>query len=171
MTDEEEKKMATTNLGTLEMTRHINAPPERVFEAWTKADHMKNWWGPKGFKMPYCKIDLRIGGTVHYCMRSPEGRDYWGKGTYLEIVEPGRLVITDTFSDEEGNMTSPTQHGLSKEWPSESQIIGIFDDEDGKTKLTLRHVGIPQSGKEREMCEEGWSQTLDRLTEYVETQK
>ena len=163
--------MASDNLGVLVIERMINANRDRVFEAWIKPELMKNWWGPKGFTMPFCKIDLRIGGTVHYCMRSPEGRDYWGKGTYREIVEPKRIVIDDTFSDEKGNLVPATEHGLSEEWPSETQIIVTFDDQQGKTKLTLQHAGIPKSGKEYEMCQDGWSQTLDRLAEHLESKQ
>lgn len=159
--------MTADNLGVLVIERIIDVSPEQVFTAWTKPEHMKHWWGPKGFTLPFCSMDLRIGGIVHYCMRSPEGLSYWGKGTYREIVEPLRLVIDDTFSDEKGNTVPASQHGLSDEWPAQTQIITTFSELNGKTKLTLQHAGIPKTGQERDMCQDGWSQMLDRLTEYL----
>jgi uncharacterized protein YndB with AHSA1/START domain len=57
---------------------------------------VKRWWGPKGFTAPVCKIDLRVGSKFLYCMRSPDGKDYWNTGVYREIVEPERIVSTDS---------------------------------------------------------------------------
>ena len=59
------------------------------------------------FTTPYCSIDLRVGGVCRLCMRSPEGKDFWSKGVFREIIEPHLIVCTDTFSDEKGNIVSP----------------------------------------------------------------
>ncbi len=64
------------------------------------------WWGPKGFTSPACRIDLRVGGKYLFCTRSPDGRDFWSTGVYREILEPERIVCTDSFADEEGNVVS-----------------------------------------------------------------
>ncbi len=74
------------------ITRVFDAPRGRVFNAWTDPEHFERWWGPNGFTTPVCKVDARAGGILHYCMRSPEGRDFWGKGVYREVVEPERIV-------------------------------------------------------------------------------
>ena len=88
----------------LVITRIFDAPRERVWKACTDPGEMKKWWGPKGFTTPVLSADLRIGGAFRYCMRSPEGKDYWGTGVYREIVPGKRLVYTDSFSDEKGNV-------------------------------------------------------------------
>ncbi len=81
----------------LVITRVFDAPRDLVFKAWTEPERLMRWWGPKGFTTPFCKVDLRPGGVFHYCLRSPEGRDVWGKGVYREIVEPERIIYTDTL--------------------------------------------------------------------------
>lgn len=150
----------------LVITRVFDAPRSIVFKAWTEPERMKRWWGPKGFTLPFCKVDLRPGGVCHYCMRSPEGRDYWGKDVYREIVEPERLVLTDVFSDEKGNTVKPAEYGMSPDWPEETLITVTFDEYEGKTKLTLRQ-SVPESIAERTGARQGWIESLDRLAEYL----
>ena len=150
----------------LVITRVFDAPRSLVFKAWTDPEHVMRWWGPKGFTTPFCKIDLRPGGVFHYCMRSPEGRDFWGKGIYREIVEPERLVFTDFFADEKGNPVPPTDYGMSPDWPAELLVTVTFAEHEGKTKLTLQHAGIPK-GKDGDSCEVGWTESLDRLAEHL----
>lgn len=148
----------------LVITRVIDAPRSLVFEAWTKPEHLVRWWGPKGFTTPFCKVDFRPGGVFHYCMRSPEGRDIWGIGVYREIVEPERIVYTDAFSDAEGNRVPPSHYGMSSGHPPESLVTVTFAEQEGKTKLTLRH-SLPESVEERKGAEQGWNEMLDRLAE------
>jgi uncharacterized protein YndB with AHSA1/START domain len=145
------------------ITREFDAPRESVWKAWTECEGLMRWWGPKGFTTPLCKIDLRPGGIFHNCMRSPEGRDYCGKGVYREIVEPERLIFTDFFVDEEGNPVPPTYYGMSPDWPQEALVTVTFADHEGKTKLTLQHTLGPVPASERDMCREGWSESLDKL--------
>lgn len=80
---------------------------------------MKGWWGPKGFTAQVYNIDLLVGGSYLYCMRSPEGNDYWGTGVYREIIKPELLVYTDSFSDAEGNLVTASYYGMSGDWPLE----------------------------------------------------
>lgn len=150
----------------LVITRVFDAPPSRVFTAWTDPEQMKRWWGPKGFMTPYCTIDLRPGGRIHFCMRSPEGQDIWCAGVYREIVEPERIVCTSFFSDEEGNLVPPTQYGLGPDWPEETVFVVTLEEDDGKTKLTLRQFEVPLI-PEREGATVGWNQSFDRLAEEL----
>ena len=78
--------------GSVVITRIFDAPRERVWKAWTDPEQLKHWWGPKGFTTPVFRADLRVGGALLYCMRSPEGKDYWGTGVYREIVPVTRIV-------------------------------------------------------------------------------
>src|SRR5688572_22943410 len=102
----------------LVLTRVFDAPRELVFQAWTEPEHLKRWWGPNGFTLPYCTVDLRPGGAIHFCMRSPDGFEIWSKGIYREIVPPERFVSTNYFSDEQGNKLTPGHYGMP-DWPTE----------------------------------------------------
>lgn len=150
----------------LVITRIFDAPRTLVFKAWTDPKQVIKWWGPKNFTAPVCKIDLRVGGEYLFCMRSPEGKEYWSKGAYKEIVEPERIVFTDSFADEEGNMVSASAYGMEGDWPLELQVIVTFDEQKDQTSFTLRHMGIPE-GKMRELTEEGWNESLDKLAESL----
>ena len=150
----------------LVITRFFDAPRDLVFKAWSETERIKRWWGPKGYTLPVCRIDFRPGGACLYCMRSPEGKDYWGKGVFKEIAEPERIVCTDSFADEKGNTVSPRQYGMSPDWPEEALITVAFTEHSGKTKLTLRH-GPFKPGDERDMCHQGWSESLDKLEDYL----
>ncbi len=150
----------------LVITRVFDAPRDLVFKAWTDPARLMRWWGPKGFTTPVCKVDLRPGGVFHYCMRSPEGRDYWGRGVYREIVERERIVYTDSFADEEGNPVEPTHYGMSADHPPETLVTVTFTEHEGKTKVTLRHA-VPEAVPERAGMQQGWTEMLDRLAEEL----
>jgi uncharacterized protein YndB with AHSA1/START domain len=150
----------------LVITRVFDAPRELVFKAWTEPERLMHWWSPKGFTCPVSKVDLRPGGGYLNCMRSPEGKDYWSRGIYREIVEPERIVCTDSFADENGNPVSPQDYGMSADWPAEALIEATFVEHDGKTKLTVRHSPI-KPGNERDMCRQGWNECLDKLADYL----
>jgi uncharacterized protein YndB with AHSA1/START domain len=160
------------NVGERELviTRIFDAPGELVWKAWTDPERVKRWWGPKDFTSPVSKIDLRVGGSYLNCMRSPEGEDYWSAGVYREIVEPERIVYTDSFSDAEGNLVPASHYGMSGDWPLELLVTVTFEEYEGKTRLTLRHVGIP-AGENRDMAKAGWNESFDKLAEYLEKEK
>jgi len=147
----------------LVITRVFGAPRGAVWNAWTDPRRFMRWWGPKGFTTPVCKIDLRAGGGYLYCMRSPEGKDYWGTGVYREIVPMERIVMTDSFADEKGNVVPASHYGMQGEWPLELLVTVTFEDDGGKTTMTLRHTGIP-SGTMGD-CKTGWSESFDKLAE------
>ena len=104
--------------GELVIRRVFDASRELVWKAWTDPERMKRWWGPKNFTAPVCKIDLRVGGAYLYCMRSPEGQDYWSTGVYREIVPQERIVCTDSFADEKGNTVPASHYGMDGDWPA-----------------------------------------------------
>lgn len=148
-------------------SRLFDAPRDLVFRTFTEPERLVRWWGPKGFSTPSCKVDLRTGGVFHYCMRSPEGKDYWGKGIYRDIVPDARLVYTDLFSDENGNTVQPTVHGLSADWPAETEVTVAFEDEGGRTRVTLQHDVGQAPPAEVDMCRQGWGEMFDRLGDYL----
>jgi uncharacterized protein YndB with AHSA1/START domain len=149
------------------ITRVFDAPPEMVFREWTDPECLKAWWGPNGFTTPLCKIDLRPGGVFHNCMRSPEGQDYCSKGIYREIVPPEKIVCSDYFVDENGKQVPATYYGMSSTWPIETLVTVTFSETEGRTQVTLKHDVGPVPETERELCEQGWSESLDKLAGHL----
>jgi uncharacterized protein YndB with AHSA1/START domain len=157
----------------LVITREFNAPRELLFKVFTQAEHLVNWWGPKGFKMKVAKVELKPNGIFHYCMQSPDGHEMWGKFVYKEIVEPEKLVYIVSFSDEQGNIT---RHPMSQTWPLETITTLTLTEENGKTKLTM--VGGPYNATEEERAtfegasgnvQQGFKGTMDQLDAYLAT--
>ena len=146
----------------LTIERLFDAPRERLWKAWTDPDLMARWWGPSGFTAPVIQIDLRVGGKFLGCMRSPDGKDYWNTGVYREIVAPERLVTTDSFADEQGNVVSASYYGMSADFPLELLVTITLEEQGGKTKLTLVHAGMP-AGEDRDMARAGWNESFDKL--------
>ena len=143
------------------ITRLFDAPRELAWRAWTEPEFVMQWWGPKGYTSPSCKIDLRVGGSNLRCMRSPEGKDFWSTGVYREIKKPGRIVCTDSFADEKGNIVPASYYGMSTDFPLEMLVTVTFEIQAGRTELTLRHAGIP-AGEIRDMTRAGWIESLDK---------
>jgi uncharacterized protein YndB with AHSA1/START domain len=157
--------IATTNEQQLVITRVFDAARERVWKAWTEPERLKRWFGPQDFTVPVCSVDLRVGGSFHLSMRSPDGKDYWVKGVYREITPPARLVYADYFSDKGGNIVSPTAYGMSTDFPVESLITVTLEEREGKTKMTLQSAA--PSGRERDDAEAGWNQSFDKLADNL----
>lgn len=160
-------EVSLSNKREIVLKRIFNAPQELVFKAWTQEEFLTRWWAPKSFTTPFVKVDLHPGGIFHFCMRSSEGRDFWGKSVYREIVEPELIAYTDSFSDEAGALVEPERYGMSKGYPSRALVTVRFMGLRGKTEVTLRHA-IPESVPERVPCEQGWVEMLDRLAEELE---
>jgi uncharacterized protein YndB with AHSA1/START domain len=153
------------------ITRVFDAPRDLVFRAWTEADRLARWFGPKGFTTFSTKVDLRPGGAFHYGMRSPDGREMWGKWTYREVVAPEKLVFTFSFSDEAGGVT---RNPFTPVWPLEVLSTLTFAERDGRTMITMRNVPINPTEEERqafqagnESMQKGWAGTLDQLGAYL----
>lgn len=151
------------------MEQTFNAPRKLVFQAFTEAEHLKHWWGPRGWTLNVCNVDLREGGVWHYCMKCEDesmgdfyGMESWGKGVYREIVPGERLVYTDYFSDAEGRET---------EGMPATEIFLSFEEQDGKTKVVSRSVFESEEALKSTLqmgMEQGIVETWERLTEYLE---
>jgi len=148
------KDAAKPATAELAITRVLDAPRALVFEAWTEPERLVQWFGPQGFTIPFCEMDVRTGGAWRVCMRSPEGVDHWVQGVYREIIEPDRLVFSWVREDAEGKLGADTVVTLT------------FVEEGGKTKLTLHHA-LFDSVTARDEHRNGWASCLDRLPEYL----
>jgi len=156
-----------TEARELVITRIFDAPRKLVWKAWTSPEHLMRWWGPKDFTSPVCKMDFRIGGKYLYCMRSGEGQDFWSTGTYKEIIHLERIVCTDSFADEKGNIVPASHYELpGDDWPLELTVTIQFEALGDRTKMTLTHVGIPV-GQMKEMTGVGWNESFDKLAEIL----
>ena len=147
------------------ITRLFDAPRELVWQAWTDPEHFMLWWGPKDYTCPFCEMDLRVGGKYLNCMRGPDGKEYWSTGVIKELIPERKLVVTDNFSDEKGNIKPASDYGVPGNWPKELLITVYLEEADGATKLKLRHQGIPDEA--REDCIKGWNESLDKLEKNI----
>lgn len=123
------KTIVTTPSPTqIVVERSFSAKRELVWKAYTEAEYLVQWWGPEGWTLPVCEVDLRVGGAWFYCMQSPPELDMTscGKAFYTEIVAPERLAYDDTFVDEDGNVMD--------EMPVAKNVV-TFEEIDGMTKI------------------------------------
>ncbi|WP_141433938.1 SRPBCC domain-containing protein [Bacillus sp. 03113] len=152
------------------LERVFNAPRELVFKAFSEAEHLKEWWGPRGWILTVCNVDFRPGGIWHYCMKCIDekqgdfyGFESWGKGVYQEIVENEKVVYIDYFSDAEGN---------EAEGMPPSEITMTFVEYEGKTKLISRSKFPSAEALKTVMemgMEQGITETWDRLAEHLQS--
>jgi uncharacterized protein YndB with AHSA1/START domain len=156
----------TTTGQAIVIVRTIHAARELVWKAWTEPEHFMRWWGPKDFTSPHCSIDLRVGGRYLNCMRSPRGRELWTTGVYREIVEPERIVYTDSWCDEQGTVVPGTRYGFSADFPLESLVTVTLADLGGKTRMTMTHAGLTR-GDDFDTTENGWLESFDKLADSV----
>lgn len=151
----------------LVISRRLEAPRERVWRALTDCDDLRRWWAPPGYKVTSCHVDLRIGGRLLVCVRSPEHQDVWSVAVYQEIVPGRRLVATDSFADEWGRVVSPVRYGFGPDYPERSLLIVTLEDQDGGTQFTVRRRGIPL-GEDYGSARIRWSRSLRRLAVLLE---
>jgi len=147
--------------------RTFDAPRRRVWQAWTDPEQWKRWFAPKGFTIPSLRMNVQVGGEFLYCMRSPDGKDVCGTGIYREVVEMEKIVMTDAFSDEKGNVVPPSYYDMGEDWTDEVLITITFEElEYCTTQLTLRQMGL-RAGEVTEGSELGWNEAFDNLAEFL----
>lgn len=160
--------MANPNKKQLEIVRVFNAPRDLVWKMWTDLEYFKKWWGPKNFTCPSASIDLRVGGKYLNCMQAPDGKNYWSTGVYREIVPMEKIVYTDSFADEKGNVVPATHYGMGGSFPLEMLVTVTFEDVGDKTKMTLIHSEL--EGIDPKMLADmdlGWNQSFDKMASVL----
>lgn len=161
--------MENENGNSLVITRVFDAPREEVWKAWTDPEIFKAWWGPEGFTSSVSKMEVEVGGKYLNVMHGPgmDGivRDFWSTGVFKEITEPERLVMTDSFADENGNAVPASHYGMSAEFPMEMTVTVEFENENGRTKMTLTQAGMPAT--EQVGARQGWGQSFDKLAKVL----
>jgi uncharacterized protein YndB with AHSA1/START domain len=143
------------------VSRTFAAPLESLWRAWTDPEHFKQWYGPRGFSVPICAIELEVGGHHLWCMQSPDGMQMYYAGYFKEVVPMERLVYTDGMTDAEGNPISHAAMGMPEGLPMSMDVTVTFAREDGKTRVTVSHVGFGEGG---DQAWSGWEQAFDKLS-------
>ncbi|TGK29439.1 ATPase [Leptospira gomenensis] len=138
--------------------RTFGAPRSLVFQMWTDPAHVGNWWGPNGFTNTIETMEVKPGGVWKFVMHGPDGIDYPNLITYLEVVQPEKLVY---------------KHGSDKEdHPGDFEVTVLFTEENGNTKIEMRML-FKTAEQKNEVVDkygavEGLNQTMGRLREYLE---
>jgi uncharacterized protein YndB with AHSA1/START domain len=146
--------------------RSFDAPVDLIWQMWTDPEHFKAWYGPEGATIPVAKMDVRVGGARLVCMevQAPNGpMQMWFTGEYSEVVENERLVYTESMSDENGNVLSPSDMGMPEGHPTTTEVTVELEDVDGRTKMVMTHAGIPADSPGAA----GWTMAFDKLAAYV----
>jgi uncharacterized protein YndB with AHSA1/START domain len=138
----------------LVVSRVFPAPRERVFQAWSSAEHLRHWFCPAGYSVPEARVEFRVGGAFDICMRSPEGVDHWTRGRYTEIVPHTRLVI-------DMHAVAEPDRRLFRAYT----VVTLADDPGGtRLEVTQSYTVLdPAAAPMIQGASQGWSQTLDRL--------
>jgi uncharacterized protein YndB with AHSA1/START domain len=116
-------KVTTPSDREIQLTRMFDAPRALVFEAMSRPEHIRQWWGNlgDGYSVPVCEVDLRVGGAWRFVNRTPKGENAVFYGVYREIAPPARVVFTEIFEP----------------FPdAESVVTAVLTEENGKTRLT-----------------------------------
>ena len=147
-------KVTTVGDREIVMTRVFDAPRQRVFAAFTRPELLKRWFGPRGWSLVVCEVDLKVGGTFRFVLRGPDGTEMGMRGVYREIVPPERSVHMESFD----------------QFPGESQVTTVLVEQEGKTTLTATVLypsaevrdAVIKSGMEH-----GAAESYDRLAELL----
>ena len=164
-TDSVAEDMATWEI-TIE--RVIDAPRERVFDAFTKPEHLKKWWGPTMAGIPIAEFDARPGGKIFFVERYPDGAMSYVAGVVREIERPSRLVFAIHFANEKRERVSPpAQSSLGAAWGGEIVSNVTFTAEGRRTRVTIRTDRSGVTAEWSEKARLGWGQALDKLASAI----
>jgi uncharacterized protein YndB with AHSA1/START domain len=151
---------ATRSIVTIERT--FDAPRALVWQAFTDPERVKQWWGPETYDCLDAKVDLRAGGNYRFAERAPDGHTQWSGGAYRDVVPMERIVGTYGVVDEAGNHIPGTARDVPGDLPGQTLLTVTFEDASGgKTKVSIRHEGLPADIVEEATA--GWNSSLDKL--------
>jgi uncharacterized protein YndB with AHSA1/START domain len=139
----------------LSITRLIDAPPERVYQAWIDPEMIKEWFCPRPWRVSDATVDARPGGASVMTFKGPNGEQFPNNGVFLEVVPGKRLVFTDAY----------TSAWVPSEKPFMTVVL-TFDHEAGKTRYTARvfHWTAADLEQHEKMgFVEGWGKATDQL--------
>jgi uncharacterized protein YndB with AHSA1/START domain len=147
-------KVTTAGDREIVMTRVFDAPRPLVFAAFTRPELLKRWFGPRGWSLVVCEVDLKVGGTFRFVLRGPDGAEIGMRGVYRELVPPERSVHMESFD----------------QFPGESQVTTVLVEQGGKTTLTATVLYPSQEVRDavvKSGMEHGAAESYDRLAELL----
>jgi len=136
------------------LTRVFDAPRALVFDAFTKPELLRQWFGPRGWSLVVADVDLNVGGTFRFMLRGPDGNDLGMRGIWREIVAPERSVHMESFDD----------------YPGESQVTTVLTEQQEKTKLTATILYPAKEIRDAVLSsgmEHGAAESYDKLAELL----
>jgi len=145
----------------LSLTRIFDAPPNKVYRAWTDPDLLKEWFTPRPYTVSDVEMDLRSGGVFNVTMRGPDGEVYPNNGIFLEVVPNRLLVFTDAYQD----------GWLPSEKPFMTGYVSFEEAGNGQTRYTAKalHWTAEDKKTHQEMgFDEGWGKAADQLEALLE---
>jgi len=162
---------AARHAAAFEIKRVFKAPRKRVWKAWSEAEQLRHWWGPKGCSIEVSRFEFKPGGFFHYAMKFTGASTMWGRFNYRELVEGERIVWLNSFSNERcGIARAP----FSELCPLEIENRASFTEDAGLTTVLLRAEPFGESAAERRYFEdlrpsldEGYGGTFDQLADHV----
>lgn len=162
------KKMTSDTIKTHTMvaTRVFNAPLTSLWKAWSNAELVMKWWGPKIFTSPSCNMNFYVGGVTLVCMRAPKeygGQDMYNTWTYGKIVPMERIEFTLNFADKDGNKLDPAKMGLPPGIPKDvPHVITFKAIGDDQTEITVTEYGYA-SQQASDISKAGLEECLDKM--------
>lgn len=149
--------MKTEQNTTLQITRLIKAPRDRVYAAWIDPVQMKEWFGPADVATKSLVVDARVGGEFRWDLTNSEGEEMTMRGEFREL-QPGRkIVFTWQWQDDD-------------DWTDHVSVVTVeLADRDGGTELRLTHENLPNE-KSRDGHNRGWNSAVDKLEKFVSKQ-
>jgi uncharacterized protein YndB with AHSA1/START domain len=155
MTNTGSLTVTTPSEREIAMSRVFDAPRHLVFDALTTPELLKRWYGPPGWSLVVCEIDLRVGGAWRFVTRKPEGKEIGQRGVYREIVAPERLVNTEAWED----------------WDAgELLVTAVLVEQNGRTTFTSTILFPTRQVRDtllKHGMTDGASQTYDKLATYL----
>ncbi len=139
---------------TLSLTRTYESPLKFVWEAWTDADHLSEWWAPQGLKLEVIDHDFNEGGEWNYLLEMNGGKKIQMDGVYQEIDDFVKIVTTANWRPQTINTLMEID----------------FRSVDDNTEVTIHvHHNSPEEMKKQDEMgfQRGWTSTMDRLGEYL----
>ena len=139
---------------TLTLEKTFNTPIKLVWEAWSQADHIVQWWGPQGMEVNVIEHDFRVGGMWKYVMPMPDGSEFTSEGVYSEIIELEKIVTSADFK--------PMTEGV------ELHVLFEADGDNTKFTFSVVHPTEEYCRQQEEMgFYNGWGSAFDRLEEHL----
>jgi uncharacterized protein YndB with AHSA1/START domain len=142
------------------MSRAFDAPRALVFEAWTRPEHVRHWWGLRSSTMLVCEAEVRPGGSWRYVTTASDGAEVPFTGVYQEVTPPERLVYTEVYDVEPFNTGDPAVN------------TAIFTEGEGQTLVTVTTVYPTKEVRDFVLgtgMEGGAAESMDRLVEHLKT--